>query len=81
MTVLDMMKHDIDSVIGLTLSLDLGGSKPIIGQCQSVRKNEWHNLIDGEMATWYSYSVSFCGVGYYTVDCLTQIVDNDSVIF
>jgi hypothetical protein len=81
MTVLDMMQHDKDSVIGLTLSIDIGGSKPIIGQCQSVRKNEWHNLIDGEMSTWYSYSVSFGGAGYYTVDWLTTVVDNHQVIF
>ena len=74
MTVLEMMQQDKDSVIGLTLSLDLGGSKPIIGQCQTVSKNAWHNLIDGEMSTWYSYSVSFGGAGYYPVDCLTKVV-------
>ena len=73
MSVLEMMKNDVNSVIGLTLSLDLGGSKPIIGQCQAVSKNAWH-IIDGEMSTWYSYSVSFGGAGYYPVDCLTKVV-------
>ena len=74
MTALEMMENDVNSVVGLTLSLDLGGSKPIIGQCQAVSKNAWHNLIDGEMSTWYSYSVSFGGYGYYTVDKFTQLL-------
>ena len=74
MTVLEMMENDVNSVVGLTLSLDLGGSKPIIGQCQAVSKYAWHNLIDGEMSTWYSYSVSFGGAGYYTVDKFTQLL-------
>ena len=76
MNVLDMLTQDTDSVIGLTLSLDLGGSKPIVGQVKAVKKNEWNNLIDGEMSTWYSYSVSFEGAGYYPVDSLTKVVDN-----
>jgi hypothetical protein len=74
MTVLEMMENDVNSVVGLTLSLDLGGSKPIIGQCKEVSKYAWHNLIDGEMSTWYSYSVSFGGAGYYTVDKFTQLL-------
>ena len=69
-----MMENDVNSVVGLTLSLDLGGSKPIIGQCQAVSKNAWHNLIDGEMSTWYSYSVSFGGAGYYPVDKFTKLL-------
>ena len=72
MNVLEMMQQDKDSVIGLTLRI--GGSKPIIGQCQAVSKNAWHNLIDGEMSTWYSYSVSFGGARYYTVDKFTQLL-------
>ena len=68
MTVLEMMEKDKDSVIGLTLRIN--GSKPIIGQCQAVSKNAWHN----EMSTWYSYSVSFGGAGYYTVDKFTQLL-------
>ena len=74
MNVLEMMQQDKDSVVGLTLSLDLGGSKPIVGQCQAVSKNAWHNLIDNEMSTWYSYSVSFGGAGYYPVDKFTQLL-------
>ena len=73
MTVLEMMENDVNSVIGLDVSYDFGGTKPIIGQCQAVSKNAWHNLIDGEMSTWYSYSVSFGGAGYYTVDKFTQL--------
>lgn len=75
MNVLDMVKQDTDSVIGLTLILDLGGSKPIVGQVKALKKNEWNNLIDGEMSTWYSYSVSFEGAGYYTIDSFTKVVD------
>ena len=71
MTVLEMMEKDVNSVIGLTLRIN--GSKPIIGQCQAVSKNAWH-IIDGEMSTWYSYSVSFGGAGYYTVDKFTQLL-------
>ena len=72
MNVLEMMENDVNSVIGLALRIN--GSKPIIGQCQAVSKNAWHNLIDGEMSTWYSYSISFGGAGYYTVDKFTQLL-------
>lgn len=75
MNVLETMQQDKDSVIGLTLSLDLGGSKPIIGEVVNTKQNEWNTLIDGAMTTWYSYSVSFGGCGYYPVDCLTKVVD------
>ena len=75
MNVLDQMKTEINSVVGLTLSLDLGGSKPIIGEVVNTKQNEWNTLIDGAMTTWYSYSVSFGGCGYYPVDCLTKVVD------
>jgi hypothetical protein len=81
MNVLDMMKSDINSVIGLTLSLDLGGSKPIIGEVDKVSRNQWVHSLDGEQVTWYSYSVSFGGCGYYPVDCLTKIVDSKNIIF
>lgn len=75
MNVLETMQQDKDSVIGLTLSLDLGGSKPIIGKVVNTKQSEWNTLVDGAMTTWYSYSVSFGGCGYYPVDCLTKVVD------
>jgi hypothetical protein len=75
MNVLETMQQDKDSVIGLTLSLDLGCSKPIIGKVVNTKQSEWNTLVDGAMTTWYSYSVSFGGCGYYPVDCLTKVVD------
>ena len=75
MNVLETMHQNKDSVIGLTLSLDLGGSKPIIGEVVNTKQREWNTLVDGVMTTWYSYSVSFGGCGYYPVDCLTKVVD------
>ena len=81
MNVLDRMQTDINSVIGLTLSLDLGGSEPIIGEVVNTKQSEWNNLIDGVMTTWYSYSVCFGGCSYYPVDCLTKVVDNEVIIF
>ena len=74
MTVLEMMQQDKDSVIGLDVSYEFGGSKPIIGKVVSTSKNKIEAMIDGQLSTWYSYSVSFGGAGYYTVDKFTQLL-------
>ena len=76
MNVLEMMQHDKDSVVGLGVSYDFGGSKPIVGKVMSTKKNTIESMIDGEMSTWYSYGISFGGSGYYTVDKFTKLLDN-----
>lgn len=81
MNVLETMQQNKDSVIGLTLSLDLGCSTPITGIVQAVKQNTWNHLVDGVKTISHSYSVSFDGCSYYPVNCLTKIVDMVVIIF
>ena len=75
MTVLEMMQQDKDSVIGLDVSYEFGGTKPIIGKVVSTSKNKIDSIIDGQLFTWYSYGISFDnGCAYYTVDKFTQLL-------
>lgn len=73
MTVLEMMEKDVNSVVGLDVSYDFGGSKPIVGKVVSTLKNKIDSMIDGQLCTWYSYGISFDdGCAYYTVDKFTR---------
>ena len=74
MNVLEMMQQDKDSIIGLNVSYDFGGSKPIVGKVVSTKQTKIESIIDGQLSTWYSYSVSFGGAGFYTVDKFTQLL-------
>ena len=75
MNVLEMMQQDKDSVIGLDVSYEFGGSKPIVGKVVSTSKNKIDSIIDGQLCTWYSYGISFDdGCAYYTVDKFTQLL-------
>jgi hypothetical protein len=76
MPVLEMMKKDVNSVVGLTVSYDFGGSKPLVGKVVSTKKNKIESIIDGELSVWYSYGISFGGCSYYTVDKFTKVLDN-----
>ncbi len=61
MTVLEMMKKDVNSVVGLKVSYDFGGTKPIIDTITDTRikENEWE--IDGVLTKALSYWISFDG--------------------
>ena len=75
MNVLEMMQQDKDSVIGLNVSYDFGGSKPIVGKVVSTKQTKIESIIDGQLSTWYSYGISFdAGCAYYTVDKFTQLL-------
>ena len=75
MTVLKMMQHDKNSVVGLDVSYDFGGSKPVTGKVMSTKKNKIEAMIDGQLSTWYSYGISFDeGCSYYTVDKFTSLL-------
>ena len=72
-SVLEMMQQDKDSVVGLDVSYDFGGSNPIAGKVVSTSKNKIDSIIDGQLSTWYTYGISFGGAGYYTVDKFTTL--------
>ena len=75
MNVLEMMQQDKDSVIGLNVSYDFGGSKPIVGKVVSTKQTKIESIIDGQLSTWYSYGISFdAGCAYHTVDKFTQLL-------
>ena len=74
MTVLEMMENDVNSVVGLNVSYEFGGSKPITGKVISTKKNTIKSMIDGQLSTWYSYGISFDGRWYYTVDKFTRLL-------
>ena len=46
--VLKMMKQDVDSVVGLNVSYDFGGTKPIEGIIGAARIKEFEWTIEGE---------------------------------
>ena len=70
-----MMQQDKDSVIGLDVSYEFGGSKPIVGKVVSTSKNKIDSMLDGQLFTWYSYGISFDdGCAYYTVDKFTRLL-------
>ena len=73
MALLKMMENGVD-VVGLTVSYDFGGSKPLIGKVVSTKKNKIESIIDGELSVWYSYGISFGGCSYYTVDKFTKVL-------
>ena len=75
MTVLEMIENDVNSVVGLNVSYEFGGSKPITGKVMSTKKNTVEAMIDGELSTWYSYGISFnAGGSFYTVDKFTRLL-------
>lgn len=58
-TVLEMMKKDAQSVVGLTVEYDFGGTKPIVDIIASGRINEYKCTLDGEEHTRKLYMISF----------------------
>ena len=59
MTVLEMMKKDIQSVVGLTVQYDFGGTKPIGDVIADARINEYTCTLDGEEHIAKIYMISF----------------------
>jgi hypothetical protein len=75
MPVLEMMEKNLP-VVGLTVSHDIGFSKPIVGEIVSTKTTKTERIIDGELSVWYSYGISFGGCSYYTVGNFTKVLDN-----
>lgn len=73
--VLEMMKQDINSVVGLCVVYNYGGSEPLVGVVQDVRKTTFNAVVDGENSTIDSYSISFNGWSFYVVDAFTRVLD------
>ncbi len=69
MTVLEMMKKDTQSVVGLTVDYDFGGIKPIVDVIANARLTEYKCTLDGEAHTGKLYMISFMNYpdSYYGV--------------
>jgi hypothetical protein len=59
MTVLEMMKKDLSSVVGLNIEYDFGGSFPIIGEIGEARINSYKTVLDNEEFVGVYYSIAF----------------------
>lgn len=78
MTVLEMMKLDVNSVIGLTVEYDFGGSAPIVDTIVAVNSRDYFVSLDGndEPTKCTVYGISFNGMSYWTVDKTVKVVDS-----
>lgn len=74
-SLLEMMQKDVDSVIGLKVSLDFGCSKPLIGEVYNAVGSTGFFKVDGEIQYVTKYTVSFNGWSYYTVDKFAKVLD------
>jgi hypothetical protein len=68
MAVLDMMRDDVDSIVGKTVEYDFGGSNPLVMNVTHTKKTPWNwTDDDGFEQTSYTYSISENDTSYYTV--------------
>lgn len=68
MTVLDMVRNDINSIIGKTVEYNFGGTKPLVMTVTHAKASPWTwTDDDGIEQTAYNYSISEGGTSYYTV--------------
>lgn len=74
MSILEMVQNNVNSVIGLTVEYDYGGTNPIVGKIVSSKINEHKIIIDDELSIMYSYSISFDGSTYYVLDKFTKLI-------
>ena len=67
--ILEMMKKDTQSVVGLTVEYDYGGSKPIIDVIANGRASEYSYTIEGASHIGKIYQISFASspMSYYAV--------------
>ncbi len=68
-TVYEMMMRDTQSVVGLTVEYDYGGSKPIIDVIANGRASEYSYTIEDEPYVGWIYQISFMSapMSYYCV--------------
>jgi hypothetical protein len=67
--ILEMMKKDTKSVVGLTVEYDYGGTKPIIDVISNGRVSEYNYTIEDEPKVGKIYQISFVSspMSYYGV--------------
>ena len=68
-TVYEMMKKDTQSVVGLTVEYDYGGSKPIVDVIASGRVSEYNYTLEDVPHIGKIYQISFASspMSYYGV--------------
>ena len=68
-TVYEMMMRDAQSVVGLTVEYDYGGSKPIVDVIANGRASEYSYTIEGASHIGKIYEISFASspMSYYGV--------------
>ena len=67
--ILEMMKKDTQSVVGLTVEYDYGGSKPIVDVISNGRVSKYNYTIEDEPYVGKIYQISFMSapMSYYCV--------------
>ena len=69
MNVQEMMKQDANSVIGLNVSYDFGGTKPLVGIIGAARIKDYSWTIDGEQHITQRYHIAInSDCCFYEVD-------------
>lgn len=77
MTILEMMKKDVNSVVGLKVSYDFGGTKPIIDFITNTEIKEYQWEIDGVWTKYLRYCISFDGgTCFYGVDKFVNLCED-----
>ena len=82
MTVLEMMKQDINSVKGLEVEYDFGGFEPIIDTIANVRVDNYDVLIKNEeksVSKVYAISFSEFPDSYYVMHKDVKLVENSLI--
>lgn len=68
MTVLDMMKNDLNSIVGKLVEYDFGGSNPLVMNVTHTKKTPYTWIDEDDIErTAYTYAISDGGLSYYTV--------------
>ena len=82
MNVLEMMKEDINSVKGLEVEYDFGGSEPIIDTIANVRVDsqivKWPNGSNSELKV-YAISFSEYPSAFYVMHKDVKLVENSLI--
>jgi hypothetical protein len=82
MNVFEMMKQDINSVKGLEVEYDFGGSEPIIDTIANVRVDNYDVLnLNGENTVAKVYAISFSEFpdSFYVMHKDVKVVENSLI--
>jgi len=75
MTVLDLLRNHLSSLVGKTVEYEFGGSNPLVLTVTGCKKTPW-NWTDEEGVehTSYTYAISEDGWSWYTVDSVNTTI-------